>query len=100
MEANGYQDQQYGIDLITKLRTIEEGQRLLKDRVILIGESLVGERTKTFSDIQELKKEVLKLKEDNIRMKEILQRVSEKMNESVRKEELEIVKRQIDMLRS
>ena len=82
-----------------RLRDIEEKQQILKDRVLLVGKSLVEERSKSFDEIQELKKDVIKLKQDNIRMKEIIERLSEQSGESARKEELMILQRQFDLFR-
>lgn len=86
-------------DLNTRLRDIEEKQRILKDRVLLVGQSLVDERNKSFSEIQQLKKEVIKLSEDNKRMKEILERLAEQAGEGARKSELAILQRQFDLFR-
>jgi hypothetical protein len=91
--------QQYSSDVNTRLRDIEERQRLLKDRILLIGQNLVEEREKTFQDIQEMKKIVLELKMEGVKMKDFLQRLSEQISESARKEELMILQRQFDMFR-
>ncbi|MCH7567863.1 MAG: hypothetical protein IIA87_00405 [Nanoarchaeota archaeon] len=91
--------QQYFSDPNTRLRDIEEKQRLLKDRTLLIGQNLVEERESTFREMQEMKKEILKLKEENIKMKEFIQRMSEQISEFARKEELMILQRQFDMFK-
>lgn len=83
----------------TRLKDLEEKQRLLKDRVLLIGQNLVEERAKTFNEIQEMKKEIFILKEENLRMKEFMQRLSEKSSQLARKEELMILQRQFDMFK-
>ena len=82
-----------------KMRYIEEKQRLLKDRILLIGQSLIEERDRTFKELQELKKTVISVKEDNDRIKELLERVVEQLNGVARKEELAIVQRQLDLIR-
>lgn len=86
-------------EINTHIRDIEEKQSILKDRVLLIGQSLVDERDKSFSEIQELKKEFIKLKEDNKRMKEVLERMAEQTSEMARKSELAILQRQFDLFR-
>ncbi|MEK6856183.1 MAG: hypothetical protein AABX66_03440 [Nanoarchaeota archaeon] len=90
---------QSSIDLISKIRDIEEKQRLVKDRMILIGKTVIDERNKNFKDIQELKKTVLLVKEENLRIKELLARVTEQLSNCSRKEELAIIQRQLDLLR-
>ena len=95
-----YTDQsQYFSDINTRLRDIEEKQRLLKDRTLLIGQNLIDEKEGTFKGIQELKKIVLTLKEENLRMKEFIQRMSEQISELARKEELMSLQRQFDMFK-
>lgn len=89
----------YGQDNNMKLQDIEERQRLLRERVILLGNSLIEERDKTFQETQEMKKILLKLQEENIRMKEFIQRISEQMSEFARREELLILQRQLDILK-
>ncbi|HLC53820.1 MAG TPA: hypothetical protein VJK03_04730 [Candidatus Nanoarchaeia archaeon] len=84
---------------MARLRDIEEKQRLLKDRIILIGKSLIEEREKSFNEMQELKKSAFVLKEEQLRMKEIIQRIAEQLNATARKEELMILQRQLDMIR-
>lgn len=86
-------------DYSGKLRDLEEKQRLLKDRVLLIGQSLIEERNKNLSDIQELKKSIIRMKDDVDRIKEMLERVTEQLSNVVRKEELTMIQRQLDLLR-
>lgn len=97
--AEQYIQPQYSSDNNAQLRDIEEKQRLLKERVLLIGQSLIGERDKTFKEIQEMKKSFIKIKDENNRIKELLERVTEQLNNVARKEELLIIQRQLDLLR-
>ncbi|MDD5098621.1 MAG: hypothetical protein PHD31_02830 [Candidatus Pacebacteria bacterium] len=90
---------QFFSDLNTRLMDIEEKQRLLKDRVILIGRNLVEEREKTFKDIQEIKKSVMKLENESKEIKDLLQRIMEQIDNTARKEELMILQRQFDLFR-
>lgn len=98
MEEVQYQDSGYS-DFNQRIRDMEEKQRLLKERTMLIGQSLIDERTKTFNDIQDMKKTIGFLKEENIKIKEMLQRVLEQVDKLARKEELMILQRQFDMFR-
>lgn len=89
----------YSVDINTRLRDLEDRMRLLKDRVILVGKSLIDSRDKSFSEIQEMKKSVIKLTEDNTRLKALVERMAEQINNSARKEDLMIIQRQLDLLR-
>ncbi len=86
-------------DMNTRLRDLEERQHLLKDRLLLVGKSLIDERDKNAKEIAGLKKAVFALTEENARSKELLLRLSEQLSLSVRKEELSILQRQFDLFR-
>lgn len=86
-------------DLNTRLRDIEEKQRLLKDRVIMIGKNLIDEREKLLSQIQDIKKSLIKLEKENSSLKELISRIMEQLNNTARKEELAILQRQFDLFR-
>jgi hypothetical protein len=97
--SNQYAEQQFFTDINTRIRDIEEKQRILKDRMILVSESLIKEREKSFTDINEMKKTVALLLEENKRIKEILKSVGEKLNSTARAEDLMILQRQFDLFR-
>lgn len=97
-QESGYGDRFFS-DVNTRLRDLEEKQRLLKDKMLLVTEGLIREREKNFSDIQDLKKTVGSLKMDNERLKEILSRIGEIVDTTARKEDLLILQRQFDILR-
>jgi len=78
----------------TKLQDMEEKQRLLKDRVLLIGENLVLSREENQKEITELKINSEKMLRDIERMKETLSRIAEELDSKARFQELEILKKQ------
>lgn len=97
-EITDLQPQEFVPD-ITKIRDVEEKLRLLKDRVLLIGQSSIDFREKTFQEVQEIKKIIIKINEENNRIKELLKRIAEQLDNTARKEELNILQRQFDLLR-
>ncbi|MFA6023022.1 MAG: hypothetical protein WC781_02965 [Candidatus Pacearchaeota archaeon] len=80
-----------------KLRDLEESHRLMKERVLLIGQNLIDSQEKNNREITSLKKEVYELKTDIKRIKEIIQSMSEEIEKSARREELAILSRQFKM---
>jgi hypothetical protein len=78
---------------------LEEKQRLLRDKMLLVTKGLVREREKNFKEIQELKKEVERLKMENERFKEILLRLGEAVDKGARREDLLILQKQFDLFR-
>jgi hypothetical protein len=99
MDEEYQEEQAYYTDPNTRLRDVEEKQRLLKDRIILVGQNLIEEKETNFNEIQSLKKSLLNLKEENLKMKELLQKVLEQISEFARKEELMILQRQFDIIK-
>ena len=97
--ADAYAQPYSSVDPMSKLRDMEEKQRLLKDRILLIGQSLVEERERNFREIQEMKKSLVLMKDENERIKELLERVTEQLGNIARKDELAILQRQIDLIR-
>ncbi len=93
-------EEQYFVDVNTRLKDIEERQRLLKDRLLLIGKNLIEDRDSMFTGLQELKKEVFKMKEDNLKMQDFMRKVADQLAESVRKEEVLMIQRQVDLFMS
>jgi hypothetical protein len=91
--------EQYFSDVNTRIRDIEEKQRLLKDRTLLIGKNLIEDRENLFEDMQEIKKELILLKSENLKMQEFLKKVSNQISQTARKEELMILQRQFDLFR-
>ena len=86
-------------DLNTRIKDLEERNRLLRDKMLLISDNYIKEREKNIRDFQELKKNVEILKMENSRMKEMLIRIGEIVDKSARKEDLAILQRQFDLFR-
>ncbi|MEK6846809.1 MAG: hypothetical protein AABY16_01435 [Nanoarchaeota archaeon] len=101
MEQN-YQsaEEQYFVDVNTRLKDIEERQRLLKDRLLLIGKNIIEDRDSMFAELQEIKKNMLKIKEENLKMQEFFKRIADQLSESARKEEVLMLQRQLDLFMS
>ncbi len=99
MAEEVYQGPQESLDVSVRLRDIEEKNRLLRDRVLLLGETVIEERGKSFKEIQEMKSTVIKLKEEVDRLRELMQRMAEQITSMARKEELIILQKQFDLMR-
>ncbi len=98
VEQQGYGDRFFS-DLNTRIRDLEEKQRLLKDRMLLISDGFIKDREKSFNDFQDMKKIVTILQGDNQRLKEIVLRIGQGVDKSARKEELMVLQRQFDLFR-
>lgn len=92
-----YQAEEYYTDVSSRLKDIEEKQRILRDRVLLIGKNMVEERDSMLQEIQEIKKLLSKTREENIKIQDFLKKVADQLSDSARKEELMMLQRQIDL---
>ena len=91
--------QQLFLDIGTRLREMEERQQLLRDRTMLIGKSMLDIKERIMDELRETRKSMSILQKENSSLKEAIQLMSEKLNGSARQEEVETLKRQIDLLR-
>ena len=81
----------------TKLRDIEEKQRLLKERVLIIGQNLVEFKDKAESQLTSLKLDMEEMKQDFGKIKSNLIRLTEELEKRARRSELEILEKQFKM---
>jgi len=80
-----------------RIRDLEEKQRILKDRLLLIGENLIDIREKTHQEILEIKKDLEIINQSVERMRSFLETASAEFSKFARKEDLEILSKQAKM---
>ena len=83
------------VEFNTKLRDLEEKQRLLKERVLLIGKNLVELKDEFDKVATELKTDSEIEKTELEKIKSTIRRTLEELDNKARKTELEILERQI-----
>lgn len=94
-EAN-YSGQEF-MAVNTKVRDLEEKQRILKDRLLLIGQNLIEIKEKNNQDILEIKKDLEIIKQNTDRLRSFLETASAEFSKFARKEDLEILSKQAKM---
>ena len=82
---------------ISKLRDLEEKHKLLKERILLIGENLVDFRSDISRSVSDIKLVLDAVKEDVDRLTSSLKRISEDVESRARKADLDILQRQAKM---
>jgi len=87
----------YSDDVVLKFRDLEEKQRILKDRVLLIGQNLIDTKEKTSEDILEIKKELENLKNSIEKIKMFIESISVEFPKFARKDDLNILIKQAKM---
>lgn len=91
-----YQD--YGQDYGgMQIRDLEEKQRILKDRLLLIGQNLIDVREKNNEAVLEIKKEIEIIKQNVDRLISFLETASSEFSKFARKEDLDILTKQAKM---
>lgn len=78
-------------------RDLEEKQRLLKDRLLLIGQNLIDFREKNELEVLELKKQINLMTGDLEKIKDFLETISGELSKFAKKEDLEILAKQAKM---
>jgi len=96
-DQNQNPNQNYFTDMNSRVRDLEERQRILKDRLLLIGQNLIEMREKTNDKILEIKKDLEILKQNMERMLSFLESASSEFSKFAKKEDLEILSKQARM---
>jgi archaellum component FlaC len=80
-----------------RLNETEEKQRLIKDRMLLIGENLISLREDSDKNVLEFKKKISELEWEIKSIKKLMERVLNEIASFAKKNELEILERQFKM---
>ena len=80
-----------------KIRDLEEKQRILKDRVLLIGQNMIETKEQNNQKILETKKDIEIIKQNLDQIKTFLETISNEFSKFARKEDLEILSKQAKM---
>ena len=81
----------------TKMKDLEEKQKILKDRLLLIGENLIDIKEETNKKILEMKKDLEVIKKNMERLISFLETASGEFSKFARKEDMEILAKQVKM---
>ncbi len=91
-----YSNQSFG-ETNTQIRDIEEKQRILKDRLLLIGKNVIEMKEEINEKILGMKKEIEIIKQSMERTLSFLETASSEFSKFARKEDLEILSKQAKM---
>jgi len=84
-------------DFGTRINEIEEKQRLLKDRLLLIGENLISSKEELDKQNFEFKKQIKQIDTEIKDIKQLNKRIIYEIGNFARKSEVEILERQFKM---
>ncbi len=97
-ETNPYAGQVLG-ETNARIRNLEEKQRILKERLLLIGQNLIEMKERTNEKTLEIKKDIEILKQNMERMVSFLESASTEFSKFAKKEDLEILYKQAKMFK-
>ncbi len=95
-QGGGYPGQFQG-DLNIKVRDLEEKQRILQDRILLLGENLIEIKEKNQEKTLAMKKDIEILNQKSDRIISFIETISEEFSKFAKKEDLEILMKQAKM---
>jgi len=83
----------------TGMKDVEERQRVLKDRLLLVGKNLIEFREENQRELIEIKKDIEILKQNMKRLVKFLEIASGEMTQFAKKDDLEILSKKMEMLK-
>jgi len=81
----------------TRLNEVEEKQRLIKDRILLVGENLISTKEKIEKQDLENKRKINQIDFEIKTIKQLMKRIINEIQNFTRKSEVEILEKQIKM---
>ncbi len=94
-EEDGGQVQFLLADFNTKLRDLDERNRLIRERVLLLGKNLISSRQDIEDELKEIKKDNYEIKKDLEKVKKISNSLLTEFNKFVKREEIILVERML-----
>ncbi|MEA3414461.1 MAG: hypothetical protein U9Q99_02970 [Nanoarchaeota archaeon] len=79
------------------IKNIEERQKILKDRLLLVGQNLIEFKEQNSEEILNLKKQVSEIVRNLEKLEGFLKTISSEISKFAKKEDLEILKKQAKM---
>ncbi len=82
-------------DFNTRLRDLDERNKLIRERVLLLGKNLISSRQDTENEINEIKQDNQKIKQDLENIKKISNTLLGEFNKFVKREEIGLIERML-----
>lgn len=82
-------------ELNTRLRDSEEKNRLMRERVLLLGQNLISSRQDIEDELKILKKDSEETKRELKKIKTLTENISQEIGKFVRKDEMVIIERML-----
>ncbi|MFH0808429.1 MAG: hypothetical protein V1888_02330 [archaeon] len=79
----------------TRLRDLDERNKLIRERVLLLGENLISSRQDTDAEIKEIKQDNYEIKQDLNKIKKTTNALLAEFNKFVKREEMAVIERML-----
>ncbi len=97
LEETQTTQQDFFVDLGSRLRTTEGKYNLLRDRVLLINQNMIEEWKKVSSELHILNDEIKEVKVDLYRIKETMKHLLQEIERYARKEDVKVLEKYINL---
>ena len=94
-QENNTQTQFLLSDFNTRLRDLDERNKLIRERVLLLGKNFISSRQETENELIEIKKENQEIKKDVSKIKKISINLLSEFNKFVKREEIILIERML-----
>jgi len=82
-------------DFNTRLNDLEERNKIIRERVLLLGQNLISTKEESDSEIEKLKKQINLMQRDLEKLKLLNQSIISEMNKFVKRDEVLVVERML-----
>jgi hypothetical protein len=82
-------------DFNTRLRDIDERNRLIRERVLLLGKNLISSKQDADEEIAELKRQSFEMKKDVDKLKSLSANIAGEVGKFVKKDEMVLIERML-----
>jgi len=82
-------------DFNTRLRDLDERNKIIRERVLLLGENLISSRQDTEEELEKIKKDNQEIKKDLEKIKKISNSLLTEFNKFVKREEMVLIERML-----
>ncbi len=88
---------QFAGNITANVRDMEDKQRVMKDRLFLIGQNLIEIKEKTNQQILQIKKDIETMRDSLERLSSFVETISNEISKYAKKDDLEILAKQAKM---
>ena len=82
-------------DFNTRIQDIDERNRLIRERVLLLGKNLISSRQDVEDELKEIKQDNQQIKQDIDEIKKVSNKLISEFNKFVKREEITIIERML-----